>query len=69
LRVQDGPENPAPELTCVFCRQKPRDPRWRPFCSERCKLRDLAQWACGGYRVPGRAVEAVDDEDIENEDD
>jgi uncharacterized protein len=24
----------------------------RPFCSERCKLIDLGQWAGGDYRVP-----------------
>lgn len=26
--------------------------RWRPFCSERCKLIDLGQWAEGCYTVP-----------------
>jgi endogenous inhibitor of DNA gyrase (YacG/DUF329 family) len=26
--------------------------KWRPFCSERCKLIDLGQWASEGYRVP-----------------
>lgn len=26
--------------------------RYRPFCSERCKLIDLGQWANEGYRVP-----------------
>ncbi len=30
--------------------------RFRPFCSERCKLIDLGQWANEGYRVPGEAV-------------
>jgi hypothetical protein len=24
---------------------------WRPFCSERCKLIDLGQWASGGYAI------------------
>ena len=28
-------------------------PAWRPFCSERCKLQDLARWADGAYRVAG----------------
>jgi endogenous inhibitor of DNA gyrase (YacG/DUF329 family) len=27
--------------------------RWRPFCSERCKLIDLGQWASDGYVIPG----------------
>ena len=25
---------------------------FRPFCSERCKLIDLGQWASEGYRLP-----------------
>jgi len=31
--------------------------RWRPFCSERCKLIDLGAWASEKYRV---AVEPPD---------
>ncbi len=27
--------------------------RWRPFCSERCKLIDLGEWASERYRVAG----------------
>jgi len=26
--------------------------RFRPFCSERCKLVDLGSWATEAYRVP-----------------
>lgn len=25
--------------------------KWRPFCSERCKLIDLGDWATGRYRI------------------
>jgi endogenous inhibitor of DNA gyrase (YacG/DUF329 family) len=28
------------------------DNPFRPFCSERCKLLDLGQWATGAYRIP-----------------
>jgi hypothetical protein len=28
----------------------------RPFCSDRCRLQDLAQWASGNYRAAGDAV-------------
>jgi uncharacterized protein len=45
-----SPEQEAP--LCVFCRKSPVEARWRPFCSERCKLQDLARWADGTYRVP-----------------
>jgi uncharacterized protein len=41
---------------CVFCRKHPVDPEWRPFCSERCKLLDLAQWADGNYRIAAEPV-------------
>jgi uncharacterized protein len=27
--------------------------KWRPFCSERCKLIDLGAWASDRYRLPG----------------
>jgi len=25
---------------------------FRPFCSERCKLSDLGEWAAESYRIP-----------------
>jgi len=50
---------------CVFCRKQPVAPEWRPFCSERCKLLDLAQWAEGTYRVPAEPVSEPDREDNE----
>lgn len=28
------------------------DSTYRPFCSERCKLIDLGQWATESYRIP-----------------
>jgi endogenous inhibitor of DNA gyrase (YacG/DUF329 family) len=35
------------------------DARWRPFCSERCKLADLGRWFAGRYAIP-----AEDDADL-----
>jgi endogenous inhibitor of DNA gyrase (YacG/DUF329 family) len=33
--------------------------RYRPFCSERCKMIDLGAWASDAYRVPaGEAPDA-----------
>ncbi|ADJ27370.1 DNA gyrase inhibitor YacG [Nitrosococcus watsonii] len=26
---------------------------WRPFCSERCRLIDLSDWAAENHRIPG----------------
>jgi hypothetical protein len=28
--------------------------RWRPFCSERCRLTDLGAWASEAYRIPAK---------------
>jgi endogenous inhibitor of DNA gyrase (YacG/DUF329 family) len=28
------------QRVCVYCRERPMEDRWRPFCSERCKLPD-----------------------------
>jgi endogenous inhibitor of DNA gyrase (YacG/DUF329 family) len=55
-----------PEPLCVFCRRHAVDRAWRPFCSERCKLQDLARWADGTYRV---AAEPIDDGDGDGDDD
>jgi uncharacterized protein len=53
----------AEPLMCVFCRKHPVDPEWRPFCSERCKLLDLAQWAEGKYRIPAEPIAEPDPDD------
>ncbi|MDF1586619.1 DNA gyrase inhibitor YacG [Marinimicrococcus flavescens] len=45
---------------CPIC-GKPRAQRYRPFCSARCRDRDLMNWLNGRYAVP--AVETEDDED------
>ncbi|MHB1354149.1 MAG: DNA gyrase inhibitor YacG, partial [Thiobacillus sp.] len=44
-----------PVVSCPICGAAVKwlaDNRWKPFCSERCKLIDLGQWATGKYRVP-----------------
>jgi endogenous inhibitor of DNA gyrase (YacG/DUF329 family) len=42
-------------MKCPLC-DKPlpadADPRWRPFCSQRCKMGDLGQWFAGRYSIP-----------------
>ncbi|MGE0556774.1 MAG: DNA gyrase inhibitor YacG [Burkholderiales bacterium] len=39
--------------------------RFRPFCSERCKMIDLGAWATERYRVP---VIELDDAELPTED-
>jgi len=31
--------------------------RWRPFCSERCRMVDLGGWASERYRIPAKPDE------------
>jgi endogenous inhibitor of DNA gyrase (YacG/DUF329 family) len=52
-----------PQAVCVLCRRHPVDPAWRPFCSERCRLQDLARWVDGTYRVAAQIVNDPDDTD------
>jgi uncharacterized protein len=42
---------------------------YRPFCSERCKLIDLGEWASGTYKVPLKQQDGYQDaEDVEDSD-
>jgi endogenous inhibitor of DNA gyrase (YacG/DUF329 family) len=55
-----------PRRTVVRCPTCRNVVRWernpqRPFCSERCRILDLGNWAAERYRVPGDPV-ADDDE-------
>ena len=44
------------QVTCPTCKQViewSMDNKWRPFCSERCKLIDLGAWASEQHAIPG----------------
>ncbi|HWA39172.1 MAG TPA: DNA gyrase inhibitor YacG [Burkholderiales bacterium] len=41
--------------------------KWRPFCSERCKLIDLGDWAAERYRVPLQEEPETSSEDPKEE--
>lgn len=53
----DAKQGPIRELPCPTC-QKPV--RWtpaakfRPFCSERCRLIDLGEWASESFLIPAQ---------------
>jgi endogenous inhibitor of DNA gyrase (YacG/DUF329 family) len=36
---------------------------WRPFCTERCRLIDLGNWAAENYRVPETGAKPADEPD------
>jgi endogenous inhibitor of DNA gyrase (YacG/DUF329 family) len=38
-------------MRCPTCKRESVQSRWRPFCSERCKLIDLDNWLSGRYRI------------------
>lgn len=45
---------------CPQCKKPVRyskDNPWRPFCSERCRLIDLGQWANESYSIPSQPSE------------
>ena len=35
--------------------------RWRPFCSERCKMIDFGAWASDAYRIPAEDDDVADE--------
>ncbi len=43
-------------VACPGCKKSvklQKDNIYRPFCSRRCKLIDLGEWASEGHRIPG----------------
>jgi endogenous inhibitor of DNA gyrase (YacG/DUF329 family) len=42
--------------SCPIC-NRPRDAKFKPFCSKRCADIDLAKWLRGEYAIPGAPVE------------
>ena len=55
--------------TQIKCPQCNKTTAWqdnpsRPFCSERCQLIDLGQWADESYRIPGLSQEVFSDENV-----
>jgi endogenous inhibitor of DNA gyrase (YacG/DUF329 family) len=45
-----------PPRPCPVC-GRPAEPRFRPFCSARCRQVDLGRWLAGDYAIPGEAAE------------
>lgn len=54
-------DNTEPAKTVVLCPTCSKEivwspeQKWRPFCSERCKLIDLGEWANESYSVSGES--------------
>lgn len=54
-----------PIVKCPQCGKETEytDNKYRPFCSERCKLLDFGAWADGRYNIPIES-EGLSDEDV-----
>jgi len=53
--------NAKPEIivTCPTCQKSVpwvAEQRFKPFCSERCKLIDLGDWATDAHKIPGESA-------------
>ena len=58
----DGRPDLPREPRCAQC-GKPREEKYRPFCSKRCADLDLARWLGGGYVIAGGNQDADEDGD------
>ncbi|MEY8248058.1 MAG: DNA gyrase inhibitor YacG, partial [Bermanella sp.] len=48
------------KVNCPTCQKEVQwgeQAPYRPFCSERCKLIDLGEWASGGHAIAGNHEE------------
>ena len=51
--------NPQKKITCPICgKQNTWRPEntFKPFCSDRCKLIDLGEWASETRKIPGENI-------------
>lgn len=65
--MADAKKNPV-IVRCPTCNRPVEwtaESEWKPFCSERCKLIDLGEWASERYSIPGETVmpESLEDKD------
>jgi endogenous inhibitor of DNA gyrase (YacG/DUF329 family) len=54
-----APDNKATIVECPTCKKEVawlKGSKWKPFCSERCKLIDLGAWADESYSIAGESV-------------
>ncbi|HSW71642.1 MAG TPA: DNA gyrase inhibitor YacG [Gammaproteobacteria bacterium] len=54
------------KIRCPICNKADTwkaDNVFRPFCSERCKIIDLGEWADESHHIPGQKINPEPDED------
>jgi len=55
-------------VKCPTCKKQviwSEEQKFRPFCSERCKLIDLGEWANENHRVPGEKNYNINDKNYD----
>lgn len=56
MAVRSPTDDSPPAVSCPTCGRRvawTERERWRPFCSERCRLIDLGEWLSEERRIPG----------------
>ena len=64
-------KRPIPKHPCPTCGKTvdwSRQPSDRPFCSKRCRLIDLGEWASDRYRIASHESAPDDGADLSNSD-
>ena len=59
---------PITIVRCPTCKQPvpwTAEEKFKPFCSERCKLIDLGDWATEAHKIPGQNLLEEDTQDFE----
>lgn len=63
--MTNDPTQEPIKLDCPCCKKTVfwnDDFPYRPFCSDRCRLIDLGEWASEGHFIPGKAADIDPDE-------
>lgn len=61
-----SPARTGPEVACPNCGATviwSEAAKWRPFCSERCRLIDLGEWFDEEKAIPGEPADVPPDQD------
>lgn len=64
--MPSGGNHPPRYVRCPTCGKQVRwskESKWRPFCSERCRLIDLGEWIAERHSIPGEPHRPHDDDD------
>lgn len=68
--------NKLQKISCPICGKKNTwysENTFRPFCSERCKLIDLGEWASETRKIPGDSIDSnspvIDSDALDESDD